>query len=153
MEFSRQEHKWVAMSSSRSPQPRDRTYVSCVSCTAGGFLTGWAIREVRDASLKVYPICHLICHLWILSCKLIPTIQILPKIIARYRDIFQAGEKLMLNFHFKAQKCINLETQMTNLTQLHIAFSSLSSPVLAALGQTCFPQEPQEYHQYVELDK
>ena len=63
------------------------------------------------------------------------------------------GSLRMLNFHFKAQKCINLETQMTNLTQLHIAFSSLSSPVLAALGQTCFPQEPQEYHQYVELDK
>ena len=146
--------EWVAMSSSRrSPQPTDRTHVSCVSCIAGGFFTGWTIRVVHDASLKVYPICHLICDLRILSYKLIPTIQTLPKIIARYRDIFQAGEKLILNFHFKAQKCINQETQMTNLTQLHIAFSSLSSPVLAALGQTCFPQEPQEYHQYVELDK
>lgn len=42
---------------------------------------------------------------------------------------------------------------MTNPTRLHIEFSTLSSPVLAALGQTCFPQEPQGYHQYVELDK
>ena len=44
--------EWVAISSSvRSPQPRDRAHVSCVSCVAGGFFTCWAIRE---ASLCVY---------------------------------------------------------------------------------------------------
>ena len=32
--------EWVAISSSRgSPQPRDWTLISCVSCTAGGFFT------------------------------------------------------------------------------------------------------------------
>ena len=32
--------KWVSMPSSRaSSQPRDRTYISCVSCIAGGFFT------------------------------------------------------------------------------------------------------------------
>ena len=42
MGFSRQEWilEWVAMPSSRgSFQPRDRTHVSCGSCTAGGFFT------------------------------------------------------------------------------------------------------------------
>ena len=38
--------KWVAMPSSRgSSWPKNRTLVSCVSCTAGGFFTCWAIRE------------------------------------------------------------------------------------------------------------
>ena len=32
--------EWVAISSSREPSwPKDRTYVSCSSCTAGGFFT------------------------------------------------------------------------------------------------------------------
>ena len=40
MGFFRQELEWVAMLSSKeSSQPRDRTHVSCVSCTAGGFFT------------------------------------------------------------------------------------------------------------------
>ena len=38
--------EWVAIFSSRgSSQPRDWTHVSCVSCTAGGFFTHWAIGE------------------------------------------------------------------------------------------------------------
>ena len=38
--------KWVVISSSRgSSWPRDRTWVSCVSCIAGRFLTCWAMRE------------------------------------------------------------------------------------------------------------
>ena len=40
--------KWVAISSSRgSSWSRDRTYVPCVSCIAGGFFTCWAIREAH----------------------------------------------------------------------------------------------------------
>ena len=39
--------KWLAVSSSRgSSQPRDQTRVSCVSLTAGGFVTRWATGEV-----------------------------------------------------------------------------------------------------------
>ena len=38
--------EWVAMPSSRaSSQPRDGTWVSYVSCNAGGFFTCWAIGE------------------------------------------------------------------------------------------------------------
>ena len=38
----------VAISSSRgSSWPRDQTHVSCVSCTAGGFFTLWAIQEAH----------------------------------------------------------------------------------------------------------
>jgi len=34
--------EWVAMPSSRgSSQPRDWTYITCVSCIAGGFFTHW----------------------------------------------------------------------------------------------------------------
>ena len=47
MEFSRQE-QWSGFpfsSSRETSRPRDRTYVSCVSCTAGRFYTQWTIRE------------------------------------------------------------------------------------------------------------
>ena len=38
--------EWVAISSSGvSSWPRNRTHVSCVSCTAGRFFTRWVIRE------------------------------------------------------------------------------------------------------------
>ena len=38
---------WVAISYSRgSSQPRDQSWVSCVSCNAGGFFIRWAIKEV-----------------------------------------------------------------------------------------------------------
>ena len=36
--------EWAAMSSRESFQPRDRTYVSCNSCIAGGFFTIGATR-------------------------------------------------------------------------------------------------------------
>ena len=40
--------EWVAISSSRgSSWPRDWTHISCVSCTAGEFFTGWATREAQ----------------------------------------------------------------------------------------------------------
>ena len=40
--------EWVAFPSSRgSSQPRDRTWISCVSYISGGFFTCWAIREVQ----------------------------------------------------------------------------------------------------------
>ena len=43
--FQAQILEWVAISSSRgSSQPKDRTYVSCLSCTAGRFSTHWTIR-------------------------------------------------------------------------------------------------------------
>ena len=42
--------EWVAISSSRgSPQPRDRTHISCVSCIAERFFTSWAIREAQPS--------------------------------------------------------------------------------------------------------
>ena len=45
--------EWVAISSSRgSSYPRNRTWVSCVSCTEGGFVTCWAIRE--DPGKQLY---------------------------------------------------------------------------------------------------
>ena len=38
--------EWVAISSTRgSPQPRDRTCVSCISCTVRWILYHWATRE------------------------------------------------------------------------------------------------------------
>ena len=37
--------EWVAVSSSGSFWPRDRTCISCVSCIAGRFFTCWAIGE------------------------------------------------------------------------------------------------------------
>ena len=41
--------EWVAMPFSRwSSLRRDRTHVSCVFCTAGGFFTHWGIREAQD---------------------------------------------------------------------------------------------------------
>ena len=48
MRFSRQEY-WsrLPFASSRGSSPlRDRTRISCVSCTAGGFFTGWIMEEV-----------------------------------------------------------------------------------------------------------
>ena len=60
--------EWVAIPSSRgSSRPRDWTHVSCVSCTAGGFFTCWAIREAA-LCLLVHIYCGLIivvvvdCH-------------------------------------------------------------------------------------------
>ena len=49
MEFSRQEIlAWVPISFSRvSFRPRDWTYVSCISNTAGRLFTIWATREVQ----------------------------------------------------------------------------------------------------------
>ena len=39
--------EWVAISFSRgSSQPRDQAHISCVSRTAGGFFSCWAIRDV-----------------------------------------------------------------------------------------------------------
>ena len=69
--------KWVAISSSRrSSWPRDRTYISCVSCIAGRFFTCWAIGgpisllSITNVSLYwvflylfFWPLLHL---LWIL---------------------------------------------------------------------------------------
>ena len=47
--------EWVAISFSKgSPQPRDQTQVSCVSCTAGRFFTCWAIREAP--SIGCFPV-------------------------------------------------------------------------------------------------
>ena len=41
--------EWVAISFSRgSSWPRNRTHNSCVSCTAGGFCTHWAIQEAHS---------------------------------------------------------------------------------------------------------
>ena len=38
--------EWVVISSYRgSSQPRDWTHISCISCIAGGFFTGWAINS------------------------------------------------------------------------------------------------------------
>ena len=45
--------EWVSISSSRgSSWPRDWTPVSCVSCTAGGFFTRWAIRDAQVIDSK-----------------------------------------------------------------------------------------------------
>ena len=47
--------EWVAISSPRgSPQPRDRTCVSYVSCIAGRFFIRWAIREAQDQHSTEY---------------------------------------------------------------------------------------------------
>ena len=44
--------EWVAMPSSRgSSWPRDRTHVSCISCTAGRFFTPWATWEAPCSTL------------------------------------------------------------------------------------------------------
>ena len=41
--------EWVAISfSSGSSQSRDWTHISCVSWTAGGFFTHWAVREAQN---------------------------------------------------------------------------------------------------------
>ena len=41
--------EWIAISFFRgSSQPRDRTWLSCVSCIAGGLFTHWAIREAPE---------------------------------------------------------------------------------------------------------
>ena len=46
--------EWVTISSSRgSSQPRDWTCISCVSCTAGGFSTHWAIREALNVAARL----------------------------------------------------------------------------------------------------
>ena len=48
MGFFRQENEWIAISSSRwSFQPKDWTYISCVSCIAGRFLTHWITGEAQ----------------------------------------------------------------------------------------------------------
>ena len=50
--------EWVAMNSSRgSFQPRDRTQVSCISCTAGRFLT---LSYQRSPDLPL-PTCKSLC--------------------------------------------------------------------------------------------
>ena len=50
--------EWVAFTSSRgSSQPRDRTCVSCVSYTAGGFFTAWATEEALSQSPNVTDTC------------------------------------------------------------------------------------------------
>ena len=61
--------KWVAMPSSRgSSQPKDRTLISYISCTAGGFFTTSTTWEVPNI-LDIYPLFYLICiclytHTW-----------------------------------------------------------------------------------------
>ena len=45
--------EWVAIPISRgSSQPRDQTWVSCVSCSADGFFTCWALREAPKMSVQ-----------------------------------------------------------------------------------------------------
>ena len=78
--------EWVAISSSRgSSQPRDQTFVSCVSCTAGGYFTSRKPRSLLvicfihstvyiHPNLSIYPpplppgnhVCFL--HLWLYFC-------------------------------------------------------------------------------------
>ena len=45
--------EWVAMSSRESSQPRDRTYLSCTSCIAGGFVTA----EPLTGEACIPPVC------------------------------------------------------------------------------------------------
>ena len=60
--------EWIALSSCRgSSRPRDQTRVSCVSCTAEGLFTRWAIREARDSEMSVSPIFFLLL-IFILCC-------------------------------------------------------------------------------------
>ena len=45
--------EWVAISFSRgSSRPRDQTFISCVSCIAGGFFTCWATGEAPHVSVS-----------------------------------------------------------------------------------------------------
>ena len=55
--------EWVAMSSSRrSPQPRDRTHVSCVSCIQGSLLA-----EPSGKSMMPHLKCILLV-IWFVTC-------------------------------------------------------------------------------------
>ena len=59
--------EWITMPSSRgSSRPRDRTGISCVSCTAGGFSTHWATWEAHTNlwKLELAPVVVFI-KLWI----------------------------------------------------------------------------------------
>ena len=58
--------EWVAISSSRgSSWPRDWTCVCCVSSTADGFFTHWAIEEAQSTYCKIILIvCLLVCLLF-----------------------------------------------------------------------------------------
>ena len=49
--------EWFSISSSRrSSQSRDLTWVSCVSCIAGGFFTQWDIREAPDIFIELFKV-------------------------------------------------------------------------------------------------
>ena len=58
--------EWVVISSSRgSFQARDRTRISCISCTAGGFFTHWAIRKAQI----------MMCQSRVISCDTCTTLM------------------------------------------------------------------------------
>ena len=40
------------------PDPRDRTYISCISCIPGGFFTCWATGEAQMLSPRPWQICE-----------------------------------------------------------------------------------------------
>ena len=56
--------EWIAISFSRgSCQPRDQSHISCISCTAGGFLTDWATREAKTPYSNVNCSHHVIRYI------------------------------------------------------------------------------------------
>ena len=56
--------EWIAISFSRgSCQPRDQSHISCISCTAGGFLTDWATREANTPYSNVNCSHHVIRYI------------------------------------------------------------------------------------------
>ena len=59
--------EWVSISFSRqSSRPRDWGFISCVSCSAGGFFTCWASRE----ALRLAPLKPNHAHKFLLKLKL-----------------------------------------------------------------------------------
>ena len=78
--------EWIALSSSRgSSWPSDQTWISCVSCTAEGLFTLWAIREARDSKMSASPIFFLLL-IFILYCTIFHLVLCLFQVYSKQSD-------------------------------------------------------------------